>query len=115
MVLIDRGRHSLPVRPIEIACARRYSPGSSDGLVPLEPSRMRVGQPYASIHEGWRARPAFTEAVARGFVLADASAEVDHAAAVIEQLLGRAITGGEPSPTQHWLASVISDVSSWRP
>ena len=41
--------------------------------------------------EEWRSKPALTEAVIRAFVFADASAEVDHAAAVIEHLLGLAI------------------------
>ena len=59
---------------------------------------------------GWL--PALTEAVTRAFVFADASAsaEVDHAAAAIEDLLGLAIAGGEPSPRQHRLASVIVDI-----
>ncbi|MDT5209673.1 MAG: TetR/AcrR family transcriptional regulator, cholesterol catabolism regulator [Mycobacterium sp.] len=72
--------------------------------------RLRLGQLNARLCEEWRARPALTEAVTRAFVFADTSAEVDHAAAVIEDLLGLAIAGGEPSPRQHRLASVIVDI-----
>jgi AcrR family transcriptional regulator len=74
--------------------------------------RLRLSQLNARLHEEWRSKPALTEAVTRAFVFADASAtaEVDHAAAVIEHLLGVAIAGGEPNPQQHRLAAVILDI-----
>lgn len=74
--------------------------------------RQRVGHLNARLHEEWRSKPSLTEAVTRAFVFADASAtaEVDHAAAVIEHLLGVAIAGGEPNPQQHRLAAVILDI-----
>lgn len=72
--------------------------------------RLRLGELNARVHEEWRSKPALTEAVTRAFVFADASAEVDHAAAIIEHLLGVVIAGGEPNPGQHHLAVVILDV-----
>ncbi|MEU0497513.1 TetR family transcriptional regulator [Mycobacterium sp. NPDC006124] len=74
--------------------------------------RLRLGHLNARLQEEWRSKPALTEAVTRAFLFADASAlaEVEHAAAVIEHLLGVAIAGGEPNPHQHRLALVILDV-----
>lgn len=74
--------------------------------------QLRLGHLNTRLQEEWRSKPALTEAVTRAFVFADASAtaEVDHAASVIEHLLGVAIAGGEPNPQQHRLASVILDI-----
>jgi AcrR family transcriptional regulator len=83
-----------------------------DWAITADSPRARLGQLNARLHEEWRTKPALAEAVTRAFVFADASAsaELDHAAAVIEHLLGVAIAGGEPSPRQHRLASMIIDI-----
>lgn len=74
--------------------------------------RLRVAQLTTRLCQEWRARPALTEAVTRAFVFADgnASAEVDRAATVIEHLTGMAIAGGDPTPRQHRLAGLVSDI-----
>lgn len=83
-----------------------------DWATSADSPRLRVEQLNARLHVEWRAKPALTEAVTRAFVLADSStsADVDHAAAVIERLLGVAIAGGEPDSRQNRLAAVIVDI-----
>ncbi|MCP9271232.1 TetR family transcriptional regulator [Mycolicibacterium arenosum] len=75
-------------------------------------SRLRVTRLNTRLLEECHTRPALTEAVTRAFVFADgsASAEVDRAEAVIEQLIGRAIAGGEPNPSHHRLAGIVSNI-----
>ena len=74
--------------------------------------RLRVQQLNTRLCQEWRARPALTEAVTRAFVFTDGSAsvEVDRAAGVIEHLIGLAIAGEEPSPTQHRVAALVGDI-----
>jgi len=74
--------------------------------------RLRVEQLTTRLCQEWWARPALTEALTRAFVFADgnASAEVDRAATVIEDLIGMAIAGGDPTPRQHRLAALVSDI-----
>lgn len=83
-----------------------------DWTVTAGSPRLRVGQLNARLCQEWRARPALTEAVTRAFVVADgsASAEVDHAEAAIEHLIGLAIAGGEPSPRHHRVAALIGNI-----
>ena len=81
-----------------------------DWALTADSPQVRLGQLNARLYEEWRTKPALAEAVTRAFAFASASAEVDHAAAVIEHLLGVAIAGGEPTPRQHRLASVLVDI-----
>ena len=83
-----------------------------DWTVSAGSPRLRLGQLNTRLCQEWRAKPALTEAVTRAFVFADgsANAEVGRAAAVIEHLIGLAIAGGEPSPRQHRLAAIVSDI-----
>ena len=56
--------------------------------------------------------PLLTEAMTRAFAVADAraAAELDRAAAVIQTLLARTLSGGEPAPTDLHIAGLISDI-----
>ena len=83
-----------------------------DWTVTAGSPRLRVEQLNTRLCQEWRARPALTEAVTRAFVVADgsASAEVARAAGVIEHLIGLAIAGEEPSPTQHRVAALVGDI-----
>jgi AcrR family transcriptional regulator len=83
-----------------------------DWTATSESPRIRLRQLNTRLCQEWQSRPALTEAVTRAFVFADgsATAEVDRAAGVIENLIGLAIAGGEPNPRHHQLAAIISDI-----
>ncbi|BBY90714.1 HTH-type transcriptional repressor KstR [Mycobacterium gallinarum] len=64
------------------------------------------------LHGRWQRDPLLTDAMTRAFVMADtrAAAELDRAAAAIETLLARTLTGGEPAPADLRVAGIIADI-----
>ncbi|KUI24053.1 MULTISPECIES: TetR family transcriptional regulator [Mycobacteriaceae] len=72
----------------------------------------RLERLTAQLHHRWQCDPLLTEAMTRAFAVADAraAAELDRAAAVIQTLLARTLSGGEPAPTDLHIAGVISDI-----
>lgn len=64
------------------------------------------------VNREWQRNLALTAAVTRAFVFADAGAavEVDHAASLFEDMLARAMSGGEPTEEHHNTAGISCDV-----
>jgi AcrR family transcriptional regulator len=75
-------------------------------------SEQRLDRLTADLHERWQRDPLLTEAMTRAFVVADttAAAAVNLAAAVIERLLARTLSGGIPAPVDQRVAEVIADI-----
>ncbi|KIU17642.1 MULTISPECIES: TetR family transcriptional regulator [Mycolicibacterium] len=80
---------------------------SGDGT-PLE----RLERLTTHLHDRWQRDPWLTSAMTRAFAVADtrAAAELDSAAAEIQNLLARTLRGGEPTPADLHIAAIISDV-----
>ena len=77
------------------------------------------GSPYqrlnfmvGKLNRAMQRNPLLTEAMARAYVFADASAagEVDHVEKIIDSMFARAMSDGEPNEDQYHIARVISDV-----
>ena len=80
---------------------------------------VRADSPYQRLHQtlsrlnnAIERKPRLAEAMARAFVLADASAaaEVDHIAELADGMFARAIAGDQPGHDHHQIARVISEV-----
>ncbi|MFV1363102.1 TetR family transcriptional regulator [Mycolicibacterium elephantis] len=74
--------------------------------------QQRLHRLTTRLHQEWQQNPRLTEAMTRAFVVADttAAAATDHAATVIEDMLARALSGGDPRPAHRQLAGVIADI-----
>lgn len=72
----------------------------------------RLGRLTTHLHMAWQANPHLTEAMVRAFVVADSEAAgaIEHAVAVIEDMLARALGGPTPSAHDRDVASLIADV-----
>ncbi|AIY48613.2 MULTISPECIES: TetR family transcriptional regulator [Mycobacteriaceae] len=72
----------------------------------------RLGRLTTHLHTAWQANPHLTEAMVRAFVVADteATSAIEHAVAVIEDMLARALGGPTPSAHDRDVASLIADV-----
>lgn len=72
----------------------------------------RLGRLTTHLHTAWQANPHLTEAMVRAFVVADteATSAIEHAVAVIEGMLARALGGPTPSAHDRDVASLIADV-----
>lgn len=72
----------------------------------------RLDRLTAFLHQRWQRDPLLTEAMTRAFVVANTSeaAAVNQAAAVIERLLARTLSGGKPAPSDQRVAEVIADI-----
>lgn len=77
------------------------------GGTPYQRLSFMVGK----LNRAMQRNPLFTEAMARAYVFADASAagEVDHVEKIIDSMFARAMSD-EPSEEQYHIARVISDV-----
>ena len=66
----------------------------------------------AKLNRAMQRNPLLTEAMARAYVFADASAasEVDQVSKLIDTMFARAMADGEPTEDQYHVARVISDV-----
>lgn len=66
----------------------------------------------SKLNRAMQRNPLLTEAMARAYVFADASAagEVDHVEKIIDSMFARAMSAGEPTEDQYHIARVISDV-----
>lgn len=66
----------------------------------------------AKLNRAMQRNPLLTEAMARAYVFADASAasEVDQVSKLIDTMFARAMADGEPTEDQYHIARVISDV-----
>lgn len=78
------------------------------GGTPYQRLNFMVGR----LNRAMQRNPLLTEAMARAFVFADASAagEVDHVGKLIELMFVRAMSDGEPTEDQYHIARLISDV-----
>lgn len=72
----------------------------------------RLGRLTTHLHTAWQANPHLTEAMVRAFVVADteATGAIEHAAAVIEDMLARTLGGPAPTAHDRDVASLIADV-----
>lgn len=75
-------------------------------------SYQRLHVMVSKLNRAMQRNPLLTEAMARAYVFADASAagEVDHVEKIIDAMFARAMSEGEPSEDQYHIARVISDV-----
>ena len=85
---------------------------SRDWTVTASTPRERLRLLVDCLHAEWQQDPRLTEAVTRAFVLADhtAATATDQAIDVIEGLLARTLSGGEPTVRDQRLAGLIADV-----
>lgn len=72
----------------------------------------RLGGMVSRLNRAMQRNPLLTEAMARAYVFADASAagEVDHVEKIIDSMFARSMSDGEPTDDQYHIARVISDV-----
>ncbi|PND54182.1 TetR family transcriptional regulator [Mycobacterium sp. ENV421] len=72
----------------------------------------RLGRLTAHLHLAWQSNPRLTEAMVRAFVLADteAAGAIEHAVAVIKDMLARTLGGPTPTTHDRDVASLIADV-----
>lgn len=72
----------------------------------------RLNSMVGKLNRAMQRNPLLTEAMARAYVFADASAagEVDHVEKLIDSMFARSMSDGEPTDEQYHIARVISDV-----
>jgi TetR/AcrR family transcriptional regulator, cholesterol catabolism regulator len=75
-------------------------------------SYQRLSFMVNKLNRAMQRNPLLTEAMARAYVFADASAsgEVDHVEKIIDSMFARAMADGDPTEDQYHVARVISDV-----
>lgn len=72
----------------------------------------RLARLTARLHLAWQDNPRLTEAMVHAFLLADteAAGAIEHAAAVIEDMLARTLGGPAPTARDRDMAGLIADV-----
>src|ERR1700737_4154233 len=82
--------------------------GPPAGGTPYQGVSLMIGK----LNRAMQRNPLLTEAMTRAFVFADASVagEVDYVGRLMDSMIARAMSDGEPTEDQYHIARVISDV-----